>query len=369
VVLYAVWEKGVMMAKEYKPSTKLKAPFPWFGGKSRAAHLVWSALGDVDNYVEPFAGSLAVLLARPHAPNTETVNDIDRYIVNFWRALQHDPAGVAHHANNPANESDLIARHIWLVNSGADRIARIDGDPDYFDSKVAGWWAWGISCWIGSGWCAGNGPWGSIDGKLVNLRDGYGDCVGVWRQRMHLGHGGQGVNRKLLHLGDGGRGVNRKRVHLDGASCSEANIFEYLNTLACRLRYVRVCCGDWARVVTRGSLSQGSTVGIFFDPPYDTDIRANVYRTDGEHGQISADVRRWCLENGDNPRYLIVLAGYEDEHGDEMPDSWHVIEWSASRAYGTSGGDTTNSENRKKERLWLSPNCLVDERDKQLSMF
>ena len=30
----------------------MKAPFPWFGGKSRA--------------VEPFAGSLAVLLARPH---------------------------------------------------------------------------------------------------------------------------------------------------------------------------------------------------------------------------------------------------------------------------------------------------------------
>lgn len=23
----------------------MKAPFPWFGGKSRAAHLVWSAFG------------------------------------------------------------------------------------------------------------------------------------------------------------------------------------------------------------------------------------------------------------------------------------------------------------------------------------
>jgi len=38
---------------------------PWFGGKSRAAHLVWAAFGDVSNYVEPFFGSGAVLLAVP----------------------------------------------------------------------------------------------------------------------------------------------------------------------------------------------------------------------------------------------------------------------------------------------------------------
>lgn len=38
----------------------MKAPFPWFGGKRKVATEVWSALGDVDNYVEPFAGSLAV---------------------------------------------------------------------------------------------------------------------------------------------------------------------------------------------------------------------------------------------------------------------------------------------------------------------
>ena len=39
--------------------TALKAPFPWFGGKSRVAHLVWPALGDVSNYVEAgtFRGS------------------------------------------------------------------------------------------------------------------------------------------------------------------------------------------------------------------------------------------------------------------------------------------------------------------------
>ena len=45
--------------------TVIKAPFPWFGGKSRVAPLVWERFGDVRNYVEPFMGSLAVLLGRP----------------------------------------------------------------------------------------------------------------------------------------------------------------------------------------------------------------------------------------------------------------------------------------------------------------
>lgn len=43
----------------------LAAPFPYFGGKRRAAPTIWRALGDPSGYVEPFCGSAAVLLARP----------------------------------------------------------------------------------------------------------------------------------------------------------------------------------------------------------------------------------------------------------------------------------------------------------------
>jgi site-specific DNA-adenine methylase len=73
----------------------IKAPFPYFGGKSRAAHFVWERFGEVKNYVEPFFGSGAVLLSRPDEPHTETVNDLDCMLANFWRALQHDPEAVA----------------------------------------------------------------------------------------------------------------------------------------------------------------------------------------------------------------------------------------------------------------------------------
>ena len=80
----------------------IKAPFPWFGGKSRVAPLVWERFGDVPNYIEPFAGSLAVLLGRPHDARTETVNDLDCYLANFWRALVAEPDAVADYADWPA---------------------------------------------------------------------------------------------------------------------------------------------------------------------------------------------------------------------------------------------------------------------------
>src|SRR5690606_14788585 len=38
-------------------TVRLRAPFPWFGGKGPIAAAVWRRFGDVPNYVEPFAGS------------------------------------------------------------------------------------------------------------------------------------------------------------------------------------------------------------------------------------------------------------------------------------------------------------------------
>ena len=75
----------------------LAAPFPYFGGKSLACETVWAALGDPENYVEPFAGSAAVLLARPphKGRRAETLNDADGWLVNMWRAIQHSPDAVA----------------------------------------------------------------------------------------------------------------------------------------------------------------------------------------------------------------------------------------------------------------------------------
>jgi len=307
-----------------------KAPFPWFGGKRRVSKIVWDAIGDVDQYVEPFFGSGAVLLGRPqwHVGTCETVNDADQYVANFWRALEHDPDAVADYSDRPVNEADLFSVHLWLVNSGRERIAAMDSDPNFYDIQVAGWWVWGLCAWIGSGWCSGKGPW----------------------QLPHLGDAGRGVNRQLPHLGDAGRG--------DESEAAALRV--YLGGLAKRLRKVRVCCGDWSRVVTNGALSYGATVGIFLDPPYLGDVRtADLYSVD-DH-TISISVRDWAIANGDNPRYRIVLAGYAQEHQDVMPATWRIHRYSASKSYGTTnavGMKTGNDANRHNEALWFSPGCV-----------
>ena len=336
--------------------TKLKAPFPWFGGKRKVAAEVWAAIGDAYNYVEPFAGSLAVLLARPqwHKGSVETVNDADEYIANFWRALAADPESVARYANWPVNETDQFARHIWLVTEGQRQMANgMAVDPDWYDAKIAGWWVWGISQWIGRDWCSGRGPWSVVDGVLVKL-DKSDAGQGVKRQLPHLGNAGKGVNRQLPHLGDAGKGVHRASVH--------EYLYTYMAELAARLRYVRVCCGDWARVLTDGALSYGNSIGIFLDPPYSdgAERNNNIYNIDSL--TVAYDVRRWCLENGDNPRYRIVLAGYEDEHAAHMPDSWRMVAWKADGGMGSNNKKRENV-NRYKERLWLSPHCLHEKPD------
>ena len=94
----------------------LRAPFPYFGGKRRAASLVWEALGNVDHYVEPFCGSAAVLLARPHVGRCETINDADGMVSNFWRAVKGAPDAVAAHCDWPVIEAepsvwDLVEGH------------------------------------------------------------------------------------------------------------------------------------------------------------------------------------------------------------------------------------------------------------------
>lgn len=370
----------------------MKAPFPWFGGKSRVADVVWDRFGNVDNFVEPFAGSLAVLLDRPHPPQTETVNDLDCYLANFWRALAADPLEVAHHADWPVNEADLHARHLWLVNQLEFR-EKMKTEPEYFDARIAGWWVWGISQWIGSGWCS-RPEWTGrtnaasksrgIHTEKMNIRpDLHSAGMGVHRKRPQCpgDNPGHGVHRKLLSLGDkgrgvssvlnSGRGVSRQLPHLGdagrGGEPPATALGEYMLALSARLRRVRVCCGDWTRVLGPSVTIKHGVCGIFLDPPYDMRVvsapmsgRDGAAPSDGLYSgghdnDISKAVREWALENGDNPLLRIALCGYEGEH--EIPSSWECVAWKAHGGYGSQRGGAGN-ENSARERIWFSPACM-----------
>ena len=337
---------SVASGQTYKP------PFPWFGGKSRAASLIWERFGNVPNYVEPFFGSGAVLFLRPHAPKLETVNDKDGHLANFWRAVQADPDGVARYADWPINENDLHARHLWLVTTGAERVERLTTDPDYYDVKIAGWWVWGICQWIGSGWCR--------RALAVDDADAGNAGMGVHRQRPHLGNAGMGVHRQLPHLGNAGMGVHRQLPHLGNAGRG-VDLVDYLRSLSDRLRRVRVCCGDWTRVLGPTPTEKNGITGVLLDPPYDTRAGrvGGLYAVDTD---VSAAVREWAIVHGDNPKLRIALCGYDGEHA--MPDGWACVAWKAHGGYGSQGNGRGRA-NAGRERIWFSPHCLASASDNE----
>ena len=317
----------------------LKAPFPWFGGKSRVADIVWDRFGNVGNYVEPFFGSGAVLLGRPHEPGTETVNDKDAYLANFWRAIRFQPEETARCADWPVSEADLLARHRWLDAEGAALLGRMKSDPEYCDPKVAGWWVWGLCSWIGSGWCRQRG-----DGDQP-------------KQLPHLGDAGMGINRKLPHLGNAGMGINRKLPPLGDAGRGE-QIREYFLALSARLRDVRIACGEWDRVLGDSVTIKHGITGVFLDPPYAADQHDVKYSASSD---VSREVARWAFENGDNPQLRIALCGYDGEHS--PPASWEALAWKARGGYG-SQAEGRGRDNAGRERIWFSPHCL-----KPMSLF
>lgn len=107
----------------------MKPPFPYFGAKGTIAERIVSLLPAHEHYVEPFAGSMAVLLAKPLA-KMETANDLDGNLVTFWRVLRERPEDLARAcALTPHSREEYLtcreetsvgdeletARRVWVV--------------------------------------------------------------------------------------------------------------------------------------------------------------------------------------------------------------------------------------------------------------
>ena len=336
----------------------MQAPFPWYGGKRRWAEEIWARFGVPDVYVEPFAGSLAVLLANPRPAQREIVCDKDGLICNFWRALAHDPDAVAHYADYPTIHHDLTARHSWLVRWREGAAARLEEDPDFYDAKVAGWWVWGVSSWIGHGWCAKE-TYNRI--PHVDPKAGCGQGVSAQRRTIpnripFIDHrlGGQGISaqrqtipNKMPHFDShlGGKGVAAQRTNIpnqipfprgQGVTAQRRTIpcgrlTDWFQALADRLKGAVVLNRDWTSAVTPTLLANTETSSdsfnrcILLDPPYVIGKReGNMYF--GDHGdsvnQVAEASYQWAVEHGHEFR-----IAYCCHAGDfPTPPGWDMLE-------------------------------------------
>ncbi len=398
------------MQKDYR-ELQQKSPFWYFGSKRHAADIVWKALGDVHRYYEPMGGSIAVLLKRPHPVDRkkrlEVVNDIDGMLINFFRALQHDPQTVATYAGFPQSEADFNARKIALLEwKTQGNLEALWTDPLYYDARIAGWWLWVHNNQIGSSY---SGPWWKTDDRKLLYRElvkrgrvttepgpgisliipnisrtsgnfsptiadvGLGPSVqtinditdddiqyihGVLQELYDTRHQTNGELEDVLHE------IEQDRSH-GFYPFTDAKLRIWLALLQARLRYVVFLCRDWKQIVKPTVLEGRSifdpkeqTIGIFFDPPYSHKVRdSGLYEHDHD---IAADVRAWCLQNGSNPRYRIVLAGFAKEgHEVLLEHGWKEVEWYQHRP-GRGGYKLMSSTgtNQHLERLYLSPHCL-----------
>jgi DNA adenine methylase len=327
---------------------KLKSPVVYFGAKSKVSLVVWERFGAVHNFIDPCMGSAAMLLGRPEYLRTnndiETINDKNGFVSNFWRAVKADSAAVADAAYWPVNENDLHARHAWLRGKREGLTAVLEGDPEFYDARIAGWWAWGMSCSIGSKFCNQNqvGPW------IIQTENEISLLV----DRRIVGGDEIGITKNLPYLGG-------SHSHKQGITCADSReeLIEWFKVIEKRLEKVRVASGDWSRVCGPSVTYGHGLTGMFFDPPYnDENCDQGLYDC---NSKISADIRQYCIENSDNKLMRIALCGYEGEGHDVLVSEhgWSIYEWKANGGYGNqrSDGDNVNS---RRERIYFSPHCL-----------
>jgi DNA adenine methylase len=208
----------------------VKPPFPYFGAKGTVADHIVRLLPEHVHYVEPYAGSLAVLLAKPPV-RMETVNDLDRDLMLFWQVLRDRP--------------DDLARVCLLTPHSRSEYARcrsdLSGPGDDLERARRVW---------------------------VVLTQGRGGTLGSLTGWRHF------VQPRGSSIGMPG--------YLNGYVARMTDIAE-------RLHAVSLECMPALDLI--GKYGRDSEVLLYVDPPYLGSIRAGLYRhemtSDAEHRELA----------------------------------------------------------------------------------
>jgi len=232
----------------------LRPPFAYFGGKTTLAPQIAALLPKHEHYVEPFAGSLAVLLAK--RPSTaETVNDLDGDLVTFWRVLRDRP--------------EDLERVCSLTPYSRSEFASVDLDAPLDDLERA------RQAWVRI-----------TQGRNLTLAGGV---ASDWKRRI-VGANRQG--RELLRLA------------------------ARIGPVAQRLHGVTLENRDALDVIR--DYGTEPTVCIYADPPYVGSTRGGEYgkemTSDAQHeafGQVCSDARASVVISGyQSPLYAELFAGW-----------------------------------------------------------
>lgn len=245
--------------------TRAAPPFAYYGGKTRVAQTIASYLPPHAHYVEPFAGGLSVLLAKPRS-KMETVNDLNRHLVTFWRVVRDRP-------------DELAQRMARTPHS----IAAAEEAEAVLASECASEMAVAAAIWT----------------RLAMRR--AGNPSSGMRQFYDAERTSRGMPAYLsAYIG---------RV----PKCAE------------RLVGVSLECRDALGVIA--DYGQAPSTCLYVDPPYLSSTRSSVGYT---HELGGEDEHRALLEALLGCKAAVVLSGYASHLYDEMLAGWDRVEISAT---------------------------------------
>lgn len=268
---------------------------PYFGGKRTMAPRIVQMLGGHRAYVEPFAGSLAVLFAKPRS-SIEIVNDLNGHLVNLARVLA-----------SPDMARELYARcagTLWcdrLVADAHDRLMQ--------------------------SWCDDKGR---LLPEISEQPTGHADAAYWLMVRDWIGRNGASGTKTR------GIGVSRRYTNSGGDPgvrwlAATRSIPRWHR----RLRGVAIYSMDGIELVQR--YEDHERVAIYCDPPY---LKAGeVYMhtfTAEQHRDLAGALARF-------DRATVVVSYYDEPHPEidlrdlYPPDRWAWHRVDASKALANAG--------------------------------
>lgn len=255
--------------------TKMTAPtvLNYYGSKHRAAARIVDLLPDHQGYVEPYAGSLAVLLAKPpRAGRFETVNDLDQDLMTFWRILRDQPQDLERVcALTPHSRTEYA--NSWPI-------------PDDITDLERARRVW------------------------VKLSQGRGGQLRPTGWRYHEQAHGRSSSMPRTLMGYTGRFAE----------------------VADRLQHVSLECRPALDIIDR--YGRDPQTLLYVDPPYLMSTRSRTgYRhemhRDDEHAELADALQR--------ANAAVVLSGYRSPLYDTLYEGWHTAEISAFTGQANGG--------------------------------
>jgi DNA adenine methylase len=270
---------------------RLAKPIKYHGGKHYLAPRILALMPPHSHYVEPYAGGLAVLLAKDPRGVSEVVNDLDGRLINFWRVLQGEATFEAFRRRleaTPFSEAEWRDASAWAKAARPlSDAARVDEAARFF-----------IHCRQ------------SLAGRME-------DFATLSRTRTR-----RGMNEQVS-------------AWLTAVDC--------LPAVHARLRRVVFLSGPAVKVLRS---QDGPDTLFYLDPPYleETRTAPGVYRF-----EMTRDDHAEMLDVARQLRGSVMISGYPSDLYDSALDGWerHTFDLPNNAASG-------ESKDRETEVVWCN---------------